>query len=59
MTVSAMKKMLANAGVTLIGGTVEENPTAYKDIRTVIAAQDELVEVIGTFQPRIVRMNKE
>jgi tRNA-splicing ligase RtcB len=26
MTVSAMKKMLTNAGVTLIGGTVEENP---------------------------------
>jgi len=59
MTVSAMKKMLTNAGVTLIGGTVEENPLAYKDIHTVIAAQADLVEIQGKFYPRIVRMNKE
>jgi len=59
MTVSAMKKMLANAGVTLLGGTVEENPSAYKDIETVIAAQSDLVNIEGKFFPRIVRMNKE
>jgi tRNA-splicing ligase RtcB (3'-phosphate/5'-hydroxy nucleic acid ligase) len=59
MTVSAMKKMLTNAGVTLIGGTVEENPLAYKDIETVIAAQHDLVDIQGKFYPRIVRMNKE
>ncbi|MBB3054352.1 RtcB family protein [Mucilaginibacter gotjawali] len=59
MTASAMKKLLANAGVTLIGGTVEENPLAYKDIETVIAAQHELVEIQGKFFPQIVRMNKE
>ncbi len=41
-TVSDMKKMLANAGVTLIGGSVEENPLAYKDIEKVMAAQHEL-----------------
>ncbi|WP_222538807.1 RtcB family protein [Pedobacter polysacchareus] len=59
MTVSSMKKMLTNAGVTLIGGTVEENPLAYKDIESVIAAQKELVDIQGKFFPRIVRMNKE
>nr|WP_294794994.1 RtcB family protein [uncultured Mucilaginibacter sp.] len=59
MTVSAMKKMLTHAGVTLIGGTVEENPLAYKDIETVIAAQTDLVDIQGKFYPRIVRMNKE
>lgn len=59
MTVSAMKKLLTNAGVTLIGGTVEENPLAYKDIETVIAAQSALVDIQGKFFPRIVRMNKE
>ncbi len=59
MTVSAMKKLLSNAGVTLIGGTVEENPLAYKDIETVIAAQRELVDIQGKFFPRIVRMHKE
>jgi len=59
MTVSAMKKLLTNAGVALIGGTVEENPLAYKDIETVIAAQSDLVDIQGKFFPRIVRMNKE
>lgn len=59
MTVSAMKKMLSNAGVTLIGGSVEENPLAYKDIESVIDAQHELVAVQGRFLPKIVRMNKE
>ncbi|MEJ2880584.1 RtcB family protein [Pedobacter sp. GR22-6] len=59
MTVSAMKKILANACVHLIGGTVEENPLAYKDIETVIAAQHDLVDIQGKFYPRIVRMNKD
>lgn len=59
MTVSAMKKMLSSAGVTLMGGTVEENPLAYKDIEMVMAAQQDLVDIQGKFYPRIVRMNKE
>lgn len=59
MTVSAMKKMLINADVTLIGGTVEENPLAYKDIGAVMAAQRDLVDIQGKFYPRIVRMNKD
>jgi tRNA-splicing ligase RtcB (3'-phosphate/5'-hydroxy nucleic acid ligase) len=59
MTVSALKKMLSDAGVTLIGGSVEENPLAYKDIERVMDAQDELVEVQGRFLPKIVRMNKD
>ncbi|WP_118974189.1 RtcB family protein [Taibaiella koreensis] len=59
MTASALKKMLAEAGVTLIGGSVEENPTAYKDIERVMTAQQELVSIQGKFMPRIVRMNKE
>ncbi len=59
MTGSAMKKMLADANVTLIGGSVEENTTAYKDIETVIATQNDLIDVQGKFNPRIVRMNKD
>jgi tRNA-splicing ligase RtcB len=51
--------MLSDAGVTLIGGSVEENPLAYKDIEKVMDAQQELVEVQGRFLPKIVRMNKE
>ena len=59
MTASALKKLLAQAGVTLIGGSVEENPLAYKDIERVIAAQSDLVVLQGKFFPKIVRMNKE
>lgn len=59
MTVSGMKQMLSNAGVTLIGGSVEENPLAYKDIEQVMVAQQNLVDIEGTFMPKIVRMNKE
>jgi tRNA-splicing ligase RtcB len=59
MTVSGLKKMLSDAGVTLIGGSVEENPLAYKDIERVMDAQQDLVAVHGRFLPRIVRMNKE
>jgi tRNA-splicing ligase RtcB len=59
MTASGLKKMLADANVTLIGGSVEENPLAYKDIENVIAAQQELIAVEGRFLPRIVRMNRE
>jgi len=59
MTASALKQLLSNAGVTLIGGSVEENPFAYKDIEKVITAQKELITIQGKFLPRIVRMNKD
>jgi tRNA-splicing ligase RtcB len=59
MTSSALKKMLSTAGVKLIGGSVEENPNAYKDIERVIAAQQELIGIHGRFYPKIVRMHKE
>ena len=58
-TQSALKKMLSQADVTLIGGSIEEMPLAYKDIDRVMYTQETLVEVQGRFMPRIVRMNKE
>lgn len=58
-TNSAMKKLLTQNSVTLIGGSVEEIPLAYKDIDRVMPAQESLVEIHGKFMPRIVRMNKE
>jgi tRNA-splicing ligase RtcB len=56
---SHLKKALAAAGVTLIGGSVEEAPQAYKNIEQVMEAQAELVEIHGRFMPQIVRMNDE
>ncbi len=50
---------LRERGVTLLGGGLDESPQAYKDIETIIASQDDLVEVIGKFMPRVVRMADE
>ena len=50
--------MLSINKVSLIGGGVDEAPMAYKDIRRVMANQQELVEVLGTFSPKIVRMDR-
>lgn len=57
-TKSDVKKAIKEAGVQLIGGNVDEAPMAYKDINTVMQAQEELVKVLGTFTPKFVRMDK-
>ena len=58
ITKSEMMAQLAKQGVSLIGGAVDEAPMAYKNIHHVMGNQQELVETIGTFQPKIVRMDK-
>jgi tRNA-splicing ligase RtcB len=58
-TRSKLNKILAAAGVTLIGGSLEEAPGAYKDIDCVMKAQAALVDIHGRFMPRVVRMNEE
>ena len=52
-------RYLRERGVTLLGGGLDESPQAYKPIESVIAAQVALVETIGSFAPRIVRMADE
>jgi tRNA-splicing ligase RtcB len=56
---SARDEYLKERGVTLLGGGMDESPQAYKPIESVIAAQHDLVEVLGRFTPRIVRMADE
>ena len=56
VTASDLEQELRTAQVQLVGGGVEESPYAYKDIEQVMARQQELVDVIGTFRPRSVRM---
>ncbi|WP_271768390.1 RtcB family protein [Aquimarina algiphila] len=58
LTGSEVKKMLQDHGVTVLGGGLDEAPMAYKDIHKVMANQTELVEVVGMFTPKIVRMDK-
>jgi len=58
-TRSELKKVLSKKGVTLIGGGVDEAPIAYKDLELVMNSQENLVDVIGKFTPKIVRMDKK
>jgi tRNA-splicing ligase RtcB len=51
-----MDERLKAAGITLLGGDLDEAPAAYKPIKAVMEAQRELVDVVGTFHPLIVRM---
>lgn len=55
-TWSAVKKQLAAAGVDLLSAGLDEVPGVYKDIAQVMAAQMDLVDVLGRFDPRIVKM---
>ena len=55
----ALKKLLAEKNVTLIGGNTEEAPQAYKRIDKVMESQKELVSIEGKIIPRIVRMSEE
>lgn len=57
-TQSEIKKELKAHDVTLIGGNIDEAPMAYKDITKVMGNQTDLVEVLGTFTPKIVRMDR-
>jgi len=57
-TMGGLRKQLAESGVMLIGGSPEEAPNAYKDIHKVMQLQDDLVDVLGAFHPKIVRMHK-
>lgn len=59
VTRAALEQYLKERGVVLIGGDLDEAPQAYKPIDAVMAAQADLVEVVGRFEPRIVRMAQE
>ena len=58
-TKSEMRKELRNKNVTLIGGALDESPYAYKSLEKVMSYQSELVDIIGKFYPRIVRMDRD
>jgi tRNA-splicing ligase RtcB (3'-phosphate/5'-hydroxy nucleic acid ligase) len=51
------KDMLEKHNVHLIGGGLDEAPQAYKNIDDIMQAQKNLVEILGKFQPYVVRMD--
>lgn len=57
VTAKELRQHLKQHGVTLIGGGLDEAPFAYKDINEVMGRQSELVDIMGAFLPKIVRMD--
>ena len=56
ITHNALKDELAKHNVKLLGGGLDEAPFAYKDIELVMQSQKALVDVVGKFTPKIVKM---
>jgi tRNA-splicing ligase RtcB len=51
-----VNRFLRERGVNLISAGLDEVPMAYKNIREVMAAQNDLVTVLGQFDPKLVKM---
>jgi tRNA-splicing ligase RtcB len=56
ITKKMVRQELQKHDVELMGGGIDEAPMAYKDIQKVMHYQDDIVDVLGTFVPKIVRM---
>jgi tRNA-splicing ligase RtcB len=50
------REHLRERNVRLLAAGLDEVPGVYKDIREVMAAQQDLVDIAGEFMPRIVMM---
>jgi len=57
VTQNALQEELRRHGVKLLGGGLDEAPFAYKDIEEVMKSQKHLVDVVGKFTPKIVKMD--
>ena len=57
VTDKQFKDELKKFGVKLLGGGLDESPFAYKDIEVVMQSQKALVDVVGKFTPKIVKMD--
>ncbi len=53
---AAVNPVLKERNVHLISAGLDEVPGVYKDIHQVMAAQSDLVDVLGEFMPRLVKM---
>ncbi len=51
-----VNQQLKKAGVTLLSSGLDEVPGVYKNIHQVMSEQTDLVEVLATFHPRLVKM---
>jgi len=51
-----VNRFLRRRGVTLISAGLDEVPMVYKNIHEVMAAQRDLVTIVGQFDPKLVKM---
>ncbi len=56
---SKVNRLLKDRGVHLISAGIDEVPGVYKDIHQVMEAQKDLVEVLGQFDPKLVKMAQQ
>jgi tRNA-splicing ligase RtcB len=59
VTKTMRDQYLRERGIILLGGGLDESPQAYKPIEAIVAAQDDLIEIVGKFTPKMVRMAEE
>ncbi len=57
ITQNVLKDELEKHNVKLMGGGLDEAPQAYKDIEVVMQSQKQLVDIVGKFYPKIVKMD--
>jgi tRNA-splicing ligase RtcB len=55
-TWKSTQKQLADRGVTVLSAGADEVPGVYKNIRAVMSEQQDLVEIVARFDPKIVKM---
>ncbi|HMN40651.1 MAG TPA: RtcB family protein [Phycisphaerales bacterium] len=54
-----VKRDLSSLNVRVLSAGIDEAPGVYKDIHKVMALQADLVDVVGRFDPRLVKMAPE
>lgn len=56
ITWADLQTKLDATGVTLLSAGLDEAPAVYKDIEAVMSHQNDLVEIVARFDPKIVKM---
>ena len=53
---NSTRKNLESRGITVLSAGADEVPGVYKDIREVMQQQQDLVSIVGQFDPKVVKM---
>jgi tRNA-splicing ligase RtcB len=52
----AVQKNLEQQGVRVLSAGADEVPGVYKDIESVMREQEDLVDIVARFDPKLVKM---